>query len=208
MIAWIDAASGASGDMLLGAVLDAGADEELVQQAISAVAPELIDVSVVRVRRGGLWANRARVEAADSTTHRGLGDVVALIRDAQLDHDVARHAIDVFEGLAAAEATAHGVAVDEVHFHEVGALDAIADVVGVCAGLVSLRLEAVHCSPVALGSGSVMTEHGLLSIPPPAVALLLQGAPTYAGPAEGELCTPTGAALLTHWVSAWGLSRR
>ncbi len=204
MIAWIDAASGASGDMLLGALLDAGADEDFVRDAVSAVAPERTELSVARVRRASLVANKAHVQVAESATHRELGDVVALIRGAQLDPAVARHAINVFERLAAAEATVHGVTVDDVTFHEVGALDAIADIVGVCAGFVSLRPERVHSSPVALGSGTVSTRHGLLSIPPPAVALLLQGAPTYAGPVEGELCTPTGAALLRHWVSVWG----
>lgn len=204
MIAWIDAASGASGDMLLGALLDAGADEELMQRAILAVAPESTTLSIARVQRGTLWANKALVGVSESSTSRGLADVVQLIAGARLDPDVTRHAISVFSRLASAEASVHGITVDEVLFHEVGALDAIADIVGVCAGFVSLQLELVHCTPVAVGSGSVMTEHGELSIPPPAVAMLLRGAPTYAGPAAAELCTPTGAALLSHWVNVWG----
>ena len=93
---------------------------------------------------------------------------------------------------------------DDVHFHEVGALDSIADIVGVCAGMVRLGLDAVHCSPVAVGSGTVATSHGQLSVPPPAVVELLRGIPTYAGPAVAELCTPTGAALLAHWATSWG----
>nr|MBA3232768.1 nickel pincer cofactor biosynthesis protein LarC [Propionibacteriales bacterium] len=204
MIGWIDAASGASGDMLLGALLDAGADDQLMQDAIKAVAPESTNLSIVRVQRGALWANKALVGVAESTTNRGLADVVQLIAGARLNPEVGRHAISVFSRLASAEAIVHGITVDEVQFHEVGALDAIADIVGVCAGFVSLRLDLVHCSPIAVGSGSVSTDHGQLSVPAPAVAVLLRGAPTYAGPTEAELCTPTGAALLSHWVNVWG----
>ena len=158
----------------------------------------------MRVQRGAMWANKAQVDVQESTTHRGLADVVNVIGSARLDPDISRHAISVFSRLAAAEAAVHGITVDEVHFHEVGALDAIVDIVGVCAGFVSLDLDIVYCSPVAVGSGTVHTDHGEMSVPPPAVAMLLRGKPTYAGPAETELCTPTGAALLTHWVTAWG----
>ncbi|MBA2772489.1 MAG: nickel pincer cofactor biosynthesis protein LarC [Nocardioidaceae bacterium] len=204
MIGWIDASSGASGDMLLGALLDVGADEKVMQAAIAAVAPEAAALSIMRVQRSGVWANKAEVDVADSSTQRGLADVVKLIVGAALDPQISRHAIDVFSRLGAAEATAHGVTVDQVHFHEVGALDAIVDIVGVCAGFVSLGLTDLQCSPIAVGFGSVQTEHGELSVPPPAVAALLQGAPTYAGPAATELCTPTGAALLSHWVTQFG----
>ncbi len=204
MIGWIDAASGASGDMLLGALLDVGPDEAAVRGAIAAVTPEAVSLTTERVRRGSLSANRAHVEVAESTTHRGLGDVLRLIESAELDQPVRRHAVAVFSRLAEAEASAHGVGTDDVHFHEVGALDAIADIVGACAGFVALGLEHLHCSPVAVGSGTVDSAHGRLSVPPPAVAALLRGAPTYAGPVATELCTPTGAALLTHWVTEWG----
>lgn len=204
MIGWIDASSGASGDMLLGALLDAGADEQQMQAAIAAVAPEAASLSIVRVQRRGIWANFAQVDVAESTSRRGLADIVKLIASARLDPQISRHAIDVFSRLGAAEASAHGVTVDEVHFHEVGAMDAIVDIVGVCAGMVSLNLDGLHCSPIAVGSGTVLTEHGELSVPPPAVAALLRGMPTYAGSAKTELCTPTGAALLSHWVSDFG----
>ena len=204
MIGWIDASSGASGDMLLGALLDAGADEDFMRRSITAVAPERTTLSLVRVQRGSLWGNHAFVEVADSTTKRGLRDVVGLISAANLQPEVKRHAIEVFSRLGAAEAAVHGVSVNEVHFHEVGALDAIADIVGVCAGFVSLGLTELYCSPVAVGSGTVRTSHGEMSVPPPAVVNLLRGAPTYAGPASTELCTPTGAALLSHWVTSWG----
>ncbi len=204
MIGWIDAASGASGDMLLGALIDAGADSTVIEAAIAAVAPEPVEMSVERVQRGALRAQRVHLSVADSLTHRGLGDVMGLLASSDLDRAVVAHAKAVFAALGEAEAEVHGVSTDEVHFHEVGALDAIADIVGVCAGFVSLGLDELHCSPVAVGSGSVSTRHGLLSVPPPAVVLLLRGIATYAGPAASELCTPTGAALLAHWVTAWG----
>jgi uncharacterized protein (TIGR00299 family) protein len=204
VIGWLDASSGASGDMLLGAVLDAGADLDSIQTAVARVAPEATTITPERVRRGGLAAMHAHVVVADSTTHRGLADVLELIDAAGLDPEIADHAAAVFTRLAEAEATVHGTTPDDVHFHEVGALDAIADIVGVCAGFVSLSLERLHASQVAVGSGTVDTTHGRLPVPPPAVVALLRGVPTYGGPVATELCTPTGAALLAHWVSAWG----
>jgi uncharacterized protein (TIGR00299 family) protein len=204
MIGWLDASSGASGDMLLAALIDAGADEAAMAAAIAAVAPERTTLTSQRVHRGGLAALQARVEVAASDTHRGLDDVLALIASAALAPVVARHAAAVFDRLGTAEATVHGVPTGDVHFHEVGALDAIADIVGVCAGMVDLALDALYGSAVAVGSGTVLTSHGSLSVPPPAVAALLTGVPTYAGPAAFELCTPTGAALLSYWVTTWG----
>ena len=204
MIGWVDAASGASGDMLLAALIDAGADEVAIRSTIDAVAPEPLELRTERVLRGGIAACRARLEVADSTTHRGLADVLSIIRDAPVDPAVADHAEKVFALLAGAEAAVHGISTDAVHFHEVGALDAIADIVGACAGFASLQLDELHCAPIAVGSGQVATLHGQLSVPAPAVAELLRGAPTFAGSVAAEMCTPTGAALLRHWVTAWG----
>lgn len=204
MIGWIDAGSGASGDMLMGALLDAGVDEAVIAGAVHSVAPQHIGLSSTRVRRSGLAALHARVETQPSTVHRGLADVLALIEAASLSQDVASAAAEVFTRLGEVEAAVHGVSATEVHFHEVGALDAIADIVGVCAGMAALDLDELHCSPVAVGSGTVRTSHGRLSVPPPAVAALLTGVQTYAGAPQAELCTPTGAALLTHWVTHWG----
>ena len=200
-VLWIDASSGASGDMLLGALVGAGVPVEVMQSAIDAVAPEPIALRVEEVRRGGLAATRVHVDVAESHHHRTWRDVRALLGGADL-------AVAVFERLAVAEATVHGTTPDEVHFHEVGALDAIADVVGVCAGFAHLGATSVTVSPVAVGSGTIQAAHGTLPVPPPAVAELLRGAPSYAGAQEDaqpmELCTPTGAALLTTLATAWG----
>jgi len=192
---WVDASSGASGDMLLGALVGAGVPVEVLQSAIDAVAPEPVALRVEEVRRGGLAATRVHVDAAESQHHRTWRDLRPLLDGT---------ALAVFERLAVAEAAVHGVSPEDVHFHEVGALDAIADVVGVCAGFAHLGATDVTVSPVAVGSGTVQTQHGTLPVPPPAVAELLRGVPTFAGPVAQELCTPTGAALLTTLATAYG----
>jgi pyridinium-3,5-bisthiocarboxylic acid mononucleotide nickel chelatase len=194
---WVDASSGASGDMLLGALVGAGVPLAVLQEAIDAVSPEPVALRVEEVRRGGLAATLVHVEVAESHHHRTWADVRALLGGADL-------ALAAFARLAAAEGVVHGVPADEVHFHEVGALDAIADVVGVCAGFAHLGAESVTVSPVAVGSGTVQTDHGVLPVPPPAVAELLRGVPSHAGAVAAELCTPTGAALLTTLATAWG----
>ncbi|WP_426243173.1 nickel pincer cofactor biosynthesis protein LarC [Nocardioides sp. LHG3406-4] len=207
MTIWLDASSGASGDMLLGALLGAGVPVDVVQRAVDAVAPEPVTLRVEQVLRHSFAATRCHVEIADSEHHRSWRDIRRLLTAAELEDDVRRLALAVFERLAVAEATAHGSDPMDVSFHEVGALDAIADVVGVSAGFTWLEDGDVTVSPVAVGSGTVRGAHGTLPVPPPAVAELLRGVPSYAGP-EGapatELCTPTGAALLTTVATAWG----
>jgi len=213
MTIWIDASSGASGDMLLGALLGAGVPVEVLQGAVDAIAPEPVALRVERVARNGFAATRCHVEIADSVQHRTWRGIRDLLAAADLEDDVRRLATRTFERLAQAEAEVHGSDPLDVHFHEVGALDAIADVVGVCAGFVHLwsrqarPTNDVVVSPVAVGSGTVRGAHGTLPVPPPAVAELLRGVPSYAGPPGApamELCTPTGAALLLTLATAWG----
>ena len=202
--AWVDASAGASGDMLLGALVGAGVPLGVLQDAVDAVAPEPIALRVEQVHRGGLAATRVHVDVTDSSVHRTWHHVRELLTHGTLEPRVRDLALAVFERLAVAEAAVHGTSPDEIHFHEVGALDAIADVVGVCAGFAHLGAEAVTVSPVAVGSGTVGTAHGTLPVPPPAVAELLRGVPTHAGRVPMELCTPTGAALLTTLATSYG----
>ncbi|MGH3333635.1 MAG: nickel pincer cofactor biosynthesis protein LarC, partial [Nocardioidaceae bacterium] len=169
-----------------------------------AVAPEHVAITPEDVTRNGFAAIRCHVEVADSTTHRTWKDIAGLLAAADLDEGVRHRAHATFERLAGAEAKVHGAAVDDVYFHEVGALDAIADVVGVCAGLEHLSLDELVVSPVAVGSGKVRGAHGSMPVPPPAVAELLRGVPSYAGPVAMEMCTPTGAALLTANATSYG----
>jgi uncharacterized protein (TIGR00299 family) protein len=204
MIGWVDASSGASGDMLLGALVGAGVPLPVLAAAVSAVAPEAVTLVPEPVTRNGFAAVRCHVEVADSRTHRTWRDVAALLDTADLPDGVRRRAQGTFERLALAEAAVHGTDPAEVHFHEVGALDAIADVVGVCAGLEHLALAELVVSPVAVGSGTVGGAHGTMPVPAPAVVELLRDRPSHAGAVPMELCTPTGAALLTAAATRFG----
>jgi uncharacterized protein (TIGR00299 family) protein len=204
---WVDASSGASGDMLLGALVGAGVPLDVLRDAVDAASPEPVSLRVEAVARHGFAATRVHVDVADSAEHRTRRDVRTLLLDSPLADEVRDLALRVFERLAVAEGQVHGHDALDVHFHEVGALDAIADVVGVCAGFAHLAASEVVVSPVAVGSGSVTTAHGSLPVPPPAVAALLTGVPSYAGPVgapAAELCTPTGAALLTTLATSYG----
>jgi pyridinium-3,5-bisthiocarboxylic acid mononucleotide nickel chelatase len=204
MITWLDLSAGASGDMLLGALVDAGVPLEVLASAVAALPVERIELTAEPASRHGLGGTRVHVHAPHSGVRRTWADVRGLLGDAALDDGVRRRALEVFERLAAAEAQVHRVPADDVHFHEVGALDALADVVGVVAGFAHLGPDTVHASPVALGSGSARGAHGVVPIPGPAVLELLSGVPVLAGPVAAEMCTPTGAALLAVLVDAWG----
>ena len=206
---WIDASAGASGDMLLGALLDAGAPIETVAAAVGALGVERIEIRPRPVRRHGLAATKIDVHVHDTAVSRTLGDVLRLVAAAALVPTVAAFAQDVFRLLGTTEAALHGEDPENIHLHEVGALDSLADVVGCAAALHALGLleplASVVVSPVALGSGRVASAHGALPVPVPAVLAILagRGAPVLAG-GEGELCTPTGAALLATLAGEWG----
>lgn len=205
-IAWWDCSAGASGDMFLGALVGAGAPIAALQAAVDAVATEPVLLSVSEVTRGGLAATKVDVVAPQSSVVRTWASVRGLLESAALAEPVRRTALAAFAALATAEGAAHRTTPEEVHFHEVGGLDAIADIVGAAAGLHALGIEAATASPVTLGSGTVRGSHGLLPVPTPAVVSLLSaaGAPVSAGPARYEMCTPTGAALLAATVTGWG----
>ncbi|MDR8412431.1 nickel pincer cofactor biosynthesis protein LarC [Nonomuraea sp. 3-1Str] len=194
--AWIDASAGVAGDMLLGALLDAGARLETVRAAVEAVVPGQVRLGREQVTRAGLRATRAHVTPAGHGHHRTWRDIRLLLTRAEPAEPVRENALAVFARLARAEARVHGIEADEVHFHEVGAWDSIADVVGVCAALHDLDVSEVSAGPVAVGSGRVVTAHGELPVPVPAVAELAAGWRIHAG-GQGELATPTGMALVT-----------
>jgi uncharacterized protein (TIGR00299 family) protein len=200
----LDLSAGASGDMLLGALVDAGVPLDVPAAAVAALPVERIRLEAEPVTRHGLGATRVQVHAPESGHHRTWADVLALLLDADLPTPVREGSLAVFERLAVAEGRVHRIEPEAVHFHEVGALDALADVVGVVAGFEHLGLDRLHASAVTLGSGSARSAHGVVPIPGPAVLELLQGVPVTAGPVASEMCTPTGAALLAARVDEWG----
>lgn len=207
MIGWLDCAAGASGDMLLGALVDAGVPVDTIRAAIARLPVEPVELVVSAVERHGIAATAVDVQVPHSTASRTWADVRALVEAADLPDPVRATALDAFARLARAEAAVHRTSADEVHFHEVGALDAIADVVGVAAGLHSLGLDRLAAGPVTLGAGgTARSAHGVVPVPAPAVLGLLAeaGAPVQGGPAPYEMCTPTGAALLAATVTGWG----
>ncbi|HEX8632415.1 MAG TPA: nickel pincer cofactor biosynthesis protein LarC [Catenuloplanes sp.] len=200
--AWIDASAGVAGDMLLGALADAGAGVAGIQRAVDAVVPGAVRIVSAPVTRAGLRALKVDVvPLLDDQPHRGWRDIRRLLDTSALPDRVRRRALAVFGALADAEAHVHGVPVEDVHFHEVGALDSIADVVGVCAALEELDVATVTAGEVAVGSGRVRTAHGELPVPVPAVTELARGWRVRAG-GSGELATPTGMAVVRTLASA------
>ena len=193
---WIDASAGIAGDMLLGALLDAGADLGAVQSAVDAVVAGSVLLRQEEVLRAGQRAVKAHVELTGTDApHRTWAVISTLLTQADLPAGVRDRALAVFDRLARAEGRVHGIPAADVHFHEVGALDSIADVVGVCAAIDHLQLDVITAGPVAVGSGTVTAAHGTMPVPVPAVAELARGWRVTAG-GHGELTTPTGMALV------------
>lgn len=190
--------------MLLGALVDAGLDVGVLTNAIDRLRLDGVSIRAEGVRRAGLAATKVHVETAHDHRHRSLSKIEGMIAAADLDAEVKETSIRVFRRLGEVEAQAHGVPIERVHFHEVGALDSIADIVGSCAGLHAMGVERVHCSPLNLGSGTVRAAHGTLPVPAPATARLVEGLPAYAHGPSVELTTPTGAALAATLSSGFG----
>ncbi len=202
-LGYLDAFSGISGDMLVGALADAGADAGELCAALEALGTGA-HFRFERTLRGGVAATKFHVEAVGPGPCRHLGDILRLIEHAPLPVRVKQNASKVFELLGAVEAAIHQVPVERVHFHEVGAVDSIADVVGACLGFELLGIEEIHCSPVNLGRGTIQTSHGILPVPAPATAALLKDKPVYSDGPAVELTTPTGAAIVAALASSFG----
>jgi len=195
-LAWIDAFSGVSGDMTLAALVDLGFDAAELAALPAALGLTGVSITTSEVRRGPFRARRVEVVAGGKQPHRHLRDVRAILEGGALPEPVAARALAVFTRLAEAEAKVHGEPVEKVHFHEVGAADAIVDIAGACLGFHRFGVEAIYASPIVVGSGTVVAAHGTLPVPAPATALLLEGVPIDLTRLEGERTTPTGAALV------------
>jgi hypothetical protein len=191
---YLDAFSGISGDMLVGALADAGAEADAIAAAVASLEAGAV-VSFEKVKRNGIGATKYHVAVPAAHAHRHLSHIVKMIERGALSPRARENAIAVFRRLGEAEAQVHQVSIERVHFHEVGAVDSIADIVGACVAFDLLDVDTIVCSAVNVGSGTVKTEHGMLPVPAPATALLLTGAPVYARGPELELTTPTGAAV-------------
>ena len=207
-IAYLDCFSGISGDMTLGALVDAGVELQYLRKTLARLPLSGYALTSETVQRCGIGATRVDVQLDHEHEHhhRGLSDVLELIHAGDLPEEVAQGASRAFEALARAEAKVHQTDPDSIHFHEVGAVDAVCDIVGASAGFHRLGLDRVLCSRVALGGGRTQAAHGNLPVPAPATVELLKGFPTSGGPVDVELTTPTGAALLATFaspVTAW-----
>ncbi len=197
-----DCFSGISGDMTLGALIDLGVDEGAIRSALDSLGLP-IRLEVNKIRKGGFAATEVRVEAPEEDTHRHLPDVEEILGRGSLTGRQRELALRIFRRLAEAEAAAHGMPLEKVHFHEVGALDSIADIAGAAVALDLLGAERITSRAVPTGSGMVKCAHGLMPIPAPGTAALLKGVPLAASPIKAELTTPTGAAILTTIVQQW-----
>ncbi len=204
-LAYFDCFAGAGGDMIVAALIGAGADISAIESAVGRLNMQGVTLSATTVTRNGLAGTlfSVAVDQADQP-HRHLAGILDLIDSADLPGQAGPRAKAVFRKLADAEATVHKTDVESVHFHEVGAVDSIVDVVAACVALEQLGVDRVLCSPITTGSGTVKCEHGVLPVPTPATARLLVGTPTVARDIDGEATTPTAAALLTTLAESFG----
>lgn len=199
--AYFDCFSGVAGDMIIGALLDAGLPISKLNNELSKLHLPGCSLSAQKVTKHGIAATKFSVVVAKGQPERRPSDIVKIIAKSKLDSDVKEKSIAIFNRLALAEARAHGEPLEKVHFHEVGAVDAIVDIVGAVIGLNLFKIEKVYSSPLALGRGSIQTSHGLFPVPAPATAELVKGFPIRITDIDSELTTPTGAAILTTLAS-------
>ena len=202
--AYFDCFSGISGDMTLGALVDAGCPLERLREDLKGLEVPGWQISAEKVWKNGMAATHVSVRTNDPQTHRSLSTILDIIEKSKLAGDVRERASSIFRRLGEAEAAVHDVPIEKVHFHEVGAVDAIVDIVGACVGFSVLGIEEFACSPVNVGSGSAKMAHGILPVPAPAAARLLLGKPTYSNGVQKELATPTGAAIVATLCQSFG----
>jgi len=201
---YFDCFAGASGNMILGAMLGLGIGRAQLESELDKLGLPNVSLKVENVDRSGISAIHVQVLAPDQKDHRHHSDILSIIESSNLSQSVKQRSIEIFTRLADAEATVHGIAREKVHFHEVGAIDAIVDIVGACICFELLGIERFVCSKIHVGSGFVDMEHGRFPVPPPAVAELLRNVPVYSTELLGELITPTGAAIISTISEAYG----
>jgi uncharacterized protein (TIGR00299 family) protein len=204
-IAYFDCFSGASGDMILGSLIDAGLSPQRLSEELKKVSMPGVRLNVRKVVKGGISATRVVVGGRkEERSHRNLNEMVKILERSHLDSEVKKKSIEVFQRIASVEAKIHRKRKEDIHFHEVGGLDSIVDIVGSIWGLRQLGIDDLYISKVNVGTGFVKCEHGILPVPAPATLALMKGKPIYSSGVETELLTPTGAALLTSLGSHFG----
>jgi uncharacterized protein (TIGR00299 family) protein len=203
-LAYFDCFSGISGDMTLGALVDAGCSLELLRSGLQGLQIPGWTITSEKVWKNGMAATFVRVATEDQTKHRSLSAILEMFEKSQLSKSVQKNAAAIFHKLGEAEASVHDVPLEKIHFHEVGAVDAIVDIVGACIAFDALGIEKFACSPLNVGGGTAKMAHGVLPVPAPATAKLLQGKPTYSNGVQRELVTPTGAAIVSTLCDTFG----
>jgi hypothetical protein len=196
-IAFFDTFCGASGDMIIGALLDAGLDFERLKTELAKLSLEHYQLRVEKTSRHHISATRFIVETSEHASYRSLADIEKIFNDSRLNFRIIDKCVNIFQKLASVEAKIHGTSIENVHFHEVGMVDAMVDVCGAVVGLDLLEIEKIYCSTLTIGRGMVETRHGNMPLPAPAAGELLKGWPTRFVEVDGEILTPTGAAILT-----------
>jgi len=208
-LAYFDCFSGISGDMTLGALIDAGCSPDLLREELASLRVPGWTLTTEKVWKNGMAATyvrvQTRVQTEDQQKHRSLTTILEILTNSQLAPSVRERASRIFQKLGEAEAHVHDAPIEKVHFHEVGAVDAIVDIVGSCIGFHALGIERFACSPLNVGGGTAKMAHGTLPVPAPATARLLQGAPTFSNGVQRELVTPTGAAIVATLCDSFGL---
>lgn len=189
--------TGTAGDMILGGLFDLGLDFPAWKSQVDSLGLTGIELGIAKVSKHGIMATRFRADAPHEHTHRGLAEISAIITGSSVPGRAKENALAIFTRLARVEARIHGLSVEEVHFHEVGALDAIVDIVGACVGFEMLGIREFWTTPFTFGTGTVQTAHGTLGVPVPATLALSEGFPARRTNLPGELCTPTGTAIIS-----------
>ena len=200
-ILYFDCYSGAAGDMILGSLLDLGLEQNTWLKSIRGLSVSGFEVKFDRVVRHGIAAQKVNVHITEEQPHRHLKDLKKIIGNSVFPDAVKQNVIRIFTRLAEAEAHVHDTTIDKIHFHEVGAVDAIVDILGTCLAIDTLGVDKIYCSPVGLGRGVSKCEHGPMPLPPPATLEILKGCPVHMHEVDTELCTPTGAAILSSLAS-------
>jgi len=203
-LAYFDCFSGISGDMTLGALVDAGLSLDHLREQLCGLEVPGWEITSEKVWKNGMSSTYVKVKTEDQTKHRSLTTILDILQKSKLSSRVKEEASAIFRKLGEAEATVHDVPIERIHFHEVGAVDAIVDIVGACIGFEELGIDQFACSPLNVGGGTAKMAHGVLPVPAPATAKLLQGKPTYSNGVQKELVTPTGAAIVATLCTQFG----